>query len=179
MNKIDSYTYIFPFYKITMEKYLINYTSKEKEKTTLELLDDQPLLQLQKPFVLGVLGYSDHAFWNQNTLLNDVILPLISEQDRIPTSLILPSEGATSLLLEAWSDRQVIQSCVYEADWAKLGKRAKALRDARIIKEATHLLLFLGKKSDYYEKIAIREVKKGKIVYCINAESHELIEYTS
>jgi hypothetical protein len=161
-----------------MEKYLTNYNPKEKEKSTLELLDDKPLLQPQPQFVLGVLGHSEHAFWNRETIMNQIVFPIIGEQDQIPSRLILPSEGATSLLLEAWTDRQVIPSCVYEADWAKLGKRAKALRDARIVKEATHLLLFLGKKSDYYEKIAIREVKKGKVVYCVDAESHELVEYT-
>jgi hypothetical protein len=165
-----------------MEKYLTNYKPKVKDEvkhpSTLELLNDQPLLQIQKPIILGVLGHSDHSEWNRETLLNKIMFPIISEQERIPTVLLLPSEGATSLLLEDWADRQVIQTSVYEADWAKLGKRARALRDARIVKECTHLVIFLGNKSDYYEKIAVREVKKGKIVYCVEADTRELIEYT-
>jgi hypothetical protein len=160
-----------------MEKYLTNYTPKVKHQSTLEILNDQPLLQIQKPIVLGILGHSDHSEWNRETIMNKIMFPIIGEQERIPTVLLLPSEGATSLLLEDWADRQVIQSSVYEADWAKLGKRAKALRDARIIKEATHLLIFLGKKSDYYEKIAVREVKKGKVVYCVEFETRDLVQY--
>jgi hypothetical protein len=164
-----------------MEKYLINYTPKNKSveyQTTLELLNDEPLLAPPKPFVLGVLGNSSNSIWNRETIMEKVVFPLIGEQDRIPTSLILPSEGATSLLLQSWAERQEISANIFEADWAKLGKRARALRDARIMKESTHLLLFLGDRSDYYEKIAIREVKKGKNVYCVDS-SHELIEYVS
>ena len=163
-----------------MEKYLINYTPKNKSveyQSTLELLNDEPLLAPPKPFVLGVLGNSSNSIWNRETIMEKVVFPLIGEQDRIPTSLILPSEGATSLLLQSWAERQEISANIFEADWAKLGKRARALRDARIMKESTHLLLFLGDRSDYYEKIAIREVKKGKIVYCVDS-SHDLIEYT-
>ena len=164
-----------------MEKYLTNYKPAKddlKHQSTLEILNDQPLLQIQKPIVLGVLGHSDHSEWNRETVLNKIMFPIISEQEHIPSALLLPSEGATSLLLEDWADRQVIRTSVYEADWAKLGKRARALRDARIIKESTHLVIFLGNKSDYYEKIAVREVKKGKVVYCVEPETRELVEYT-
>ncbi len=49
------------------------------------------------------------------------------------------------------------------------------MRDARILKEATHLLFFLGKSSDYYEKIAIREVKKGRVVYTVDPTTHKLV----
>lgn len=160
-----------------MEKYLINYTPKEKHLSTLELLDDKPLLQPKKPFVLGVLGISSDVSWNRNSIMDNVMFPIIGEQDQMPDVLILPSEGNTSLLLEDWANRQDIHSAVYEADWAKLGKRARALRDARIIKEATTLLIFLNKRSDAYEKIAIREVKKGKVVYCVDADTQELSEY--
>lgn len=163
-----------------MEKYLLNYKPKEVSyPSTLELLNDEPLVEpiKAKPFILGFLGNSSDAYWNRETVVEQIVHPIIGEQDRLPTTLLLPSEGATSLLLESWADRQDIFKGIYDADWAKLGKRARALRDARIIKESTHLVLFLG-KSDYYEKIAIREVKKGKIVYCVAFDTHELTEYT-
>lgn len=162
-----------------MDKYLIRTEPNVKHQSTLELLDDKPLLPHQKPFILGILGTSEKAFWNRETMTEQVIYPVIGEQERIPTVLLLPSEGATSILLESWASRQHIQTTAYEADWTKLGKRARALRDARIMKESTHLLLFLNERSDYYEKIAIREVKKGKVVYCIDAKTHELTEYTT
>ncbi len=165
-----------------MDKYLIRNTPQDtqvnKHQSTLEILNDEPLLPLPKPFVLGVLGTSENVFWNRETLTEQVMYPVIGEQERIPTRILLPSEGATSLLLESWASRQDILTTAYEADWAKLGKRARALRDARIIKESTHLLLFLNERSDAYEKIAIREVKKGKVVYCVDAKTHELTEYT-
>jgi thymidylate kinase len=91
--------------------------------------------------------------------------------------MLLPTDGATSLLLQVWGEKQSIPLTCLDADWVKLGKRARALRDARILKESTHLILFLGKRSDTYEKVAIRECKKGKVVYTISSEEKELVEW--
>jgi len=95
----------------------------------------------------------------------------------MPDSMLLPTDGATSLLLQVWGEKHTVPLTCLDADWAKLGKKARALRDARILKEATHLLIFLGKRSDTYEKVAIRECKKGKVVYTLDAQSKELVEW--
>jgi hypothetical protein len=163
-----------------MDKYLIKPTSipdsSGSHKSTLELLDDLPA-QKAVPISLGVLGSSQDSFWNQNTISDTILNPVLADLGRLPDSMLLPTDGASSLLLQVWGEKQKIPLTCLDADWAKLGKKARALRDARILKESTHLLLFLGKRSDTYEKIAIRECKKGKIVYTIDTQSKELVEW--
>ena len=152
-----------------MDKYLIKHS-------TLEILGDAPLIE-SKPYVLGVLGSSNGKGWTMDIITNSIMNPLTQEQEKLPAKLLLPSDGATSLLLETWAGKQTVEAKVYEADWVRLGRRARALRDAQILKESTHLLLFLGTRSDAYEKIAIREVKKGKIVYTVDPNTMELAEW--
>lgn len=152
-----------------MDKYLI--------KSTFELLDDPPDVPTKSAeFVLGILGSSSAAYWNRETI-TDIMNPLIGEQGKIPTLLHIPTDGATSLLIQVWAEKQTIKCCPIDADWIRLGRRARALRDARIIKDSTHLLFFVGSRSDYYEKMAIREAKKGKIVYTIDGTTKELVEW--
>ena len=148
------------FHCTNMEKYLIP-SKGTTLKSTLELLDDKPLLLLPQPYCLGILGQSSAAFWSKETIVNNILQPFLAE-------------GQTSMLIEWWAIRQDISIQIYEANWAKLGKRARILRDARIVKEASHLLVFLGERSDTYETMAIRELKKGKIVYTINPKTHEI-----
>jgi hypothetical protein len=162
-----------------MEKYLIPTKSNAKPHShlsTLELLDDLPAQQAT-PIVLGVLGSSQDSYWTQNTITDTILHQLLADFERMPDSMLLPTDGATSLLLQVWGEKQSIPLTCLDADWAKLGKKARALRDSRILKEATHLLIFLGKRSDTYEKVAIRECKKGKIVYTVDGQSKELVEW--
>jgi hypothetical protein len=161
------------FHCTNMEKYLIP-SKGTTLKSTLELLDDKPLLLLPQPYCLGILGQSSAAFWSKETIVNNILQPFLEEQERFPDSIIASAEGQTSMLIEWWAIRQDISIQIYEANWAKLGKRARILRDARIVKEASHLLVFLGERSDTYETMAIRELKKGKIVYTINPKTHEI-----
>ena len=152
-----------------MDKYLI------KTKSTLELLGDLPPENL--PAVLGILGNSSAAVWTSQTILEKVLEPILGELDKNPDKILLPADGTTSLLLETWAGKNKVDSKVYSADWKVLGRRARVIRDSQIVKEASHLLVFLGGRSDYYEKMAIREVKKGKIVYTIDTKTLELVEW--
>lgn len=95
----------------------------------------------------------------------------------MPSSLLLPAEGTSSTVLAVWAERMGVGCSEYECDWRTLGKRARAMRDTRILREATHLILFCGAKSDYYEKLAAREVKKGRVVYTVDGKTHELTEW--
>ena len=156
-----------------MEKYFQRDISS-KSKSTLEILDDKPLLLPPQPYCLGILGQSSAAFWTKETLVQGILQPFVEEQGKLPDTIVAPAEGQTSMLLEWWAARQDISIQIYEANWTKLGKRARALRDARIVKEASHLIVFLGERSDTYETIAIRELKKGKIIYTIEATTHTL-----
>jgi len=155
-----------------MDKYLI----KNPALSTLELLDDvKPVVA--KPVVLGVLGNSAAAKWTRETIAETIMNPLLGEIERLPDTILMPSEGNTSILLQIWADRQNIPCQSIDADWARMGRRARIMRDARILKEATHLIFFLGARSDYYEKMAIREAKKEKIVFTVDATSGELIQW--
>jgi hypothetical protein len=155
-----------------MEKYLI--PNPAKVHSTLELLEDAPLEQ-KEPFILGVIGNSSNAFWTKQSILAHVLDPLLQEESKPLDSILLPNEGVTPLLLQSWAESKGIKTITYASDWKLLGRKARALRDSRILKEATVLLFFLGARSDYYENIAIREVKKGRTVYTLDPSSHELV----
>jgi len=149
-----------------------------RTKSTLELLDDLPEESpTETPdFTLGILGSSDATYWNSNTI-SDIINPIISEIGKMPTSLSVPAKGITSLLIQAWGEKQKICCKTIDSDWIRLGRKARALQDSRIIKDSSHLVFFVGSRSDYYEKIAIREAKKGKTVYTIDGKTRELVEW--
>ena len=152
---------------------------EERTKSTLELLDDLPVIPEQDTrhnFSLGILGSSDASYWNSNTI-SDIINPIISEIGKLPTSLSVPAKGITSLLIQAWGEKQKISCKTIDSDWIRLGRKARALQDGRIIKDSSHLVFFVGSRSDYYEKIAIREAKKGKTVYTIDGKTRELIQW--
>jgi len=151
----------------------------DKYLSTFELLEE-PKEPEVKPttdgFVLGVLGSSSAAYWNRETI-TDILNPVIGDQDKIPTLLHIPTDGSTSLLIQIWAEKHSIKCAPINADWIRLGPRARAMRDARIIKESTHLVFFVGSRSDYYEKMAIREAKKGKTVYTIDGSTKELVKW--
>jgi len=153
----------------TLDKYLI--------RDTFDLLEDEPLAEPKATeFSLGVIGSSSAKFWNRETI-TEILNPLISEFDKLPTIMNIPTDGTTSILLQVWAERQGIKCAPIEADWIRLGRSARALRDSRIIKESSHLVFFVGSRSDYYEKMAIREAKKGKTVYTIDGKTRELVQW--
>ena len=96
----------------------------------------------------------------------------------MPEKMIVSSEGTSSALLSIWAERNEVDCQVIEADYRKLGRRAGFLRDARIVKECTHLLIFLGPRSPKNQQVAEREAKKGKIVYTVDSKTYELCELT-
>jgi hypothetical protein len=152
-----------------MDKYLL------KEKSTLELLDDEPEVTKADEFTLGVLGSSEASYWNANTMA-ETINALLEETGKLPTIINLPAKGVTSLLIQVWGEKQNIICKPVDSDWIRLGKKARALQDNRIIKDSSHLLFFVGSRSDYYEKIAIREAKR-KVVYTIDAKTKEIVKW--
>jgi hypothetical protein len=153
-----------------MDKYLI-------KNNTFTQLEDSVLEKVNIPFTLGVIGNSSSTHWSQSTIWDEVLDPIISEQNQNPKSVIFSSDGNTSLLLEVISNRKKLNPVVYTVDWKKLGRRARAICDSRIVNDSSHLLFFLGSRSDYYEKMAIREAKKGKIVYTIDPITFELVQW--
>jgi hypothetical protein len=150
-----------------MDKYLIH--------STLKLLDDEPQVLNSEEFTLGILGSSEASYWNANTMA-ETINSLLEETGKLPTTINFPAKGITSLLIQAWGEKQNIVCKPVDSDWIRLGKKARALQDSRIIKDSSHLLFFVGSRSDYYEKIAIREAKR-KVVYTIDAKTKEIVKW--
>lgn len=159
-----------------MDKFLIKLPSSSTNcQNDILSLEEPSLIQPAKPFVLGVLGSSES--FTKDSILTSIVNPVLAEQERMPSLLLLPAEGSSSTLLSVWAERLHIPCSEYECDWRTLGKRARALRDSRILRESTHLILFCGTKSDYYQKVAEREVKKRRVVYTVDAKTGELEEW--
>ena len=131
-------------------------------------LDLDKDIQIGKPYekiCLGVLGKREDI--QKIDLHEKIINPFLQILGKMPDLIYVSSEGMTSALIAAWAERCNIKFEVIHADCRKLGRRAFALRDSRILKASTHLLLFEQPKSEYIVKLGIRELKKGKHVYSI------------
>jgi len=146
-------------------------------KSTFDALEDEPLLY-PNLMTLGVLGHSAAKRWTIETISSTIMNPILGEIGKIPDLVLLPAEGNTGILLEAWAQGHRRACKVLDTDWARMGRKARALRDGRILKEATHLLIFLGIRSDYYEKIAMREAKKGRQVFTVDPKSGEVVHWS-
>jgi hypothetical protein len=133
---------------------------------------DEEEITIAKPIQLGILG-SREATYNK---IVDCMMPILSELGRCPETIICPSEGHSSAFITDWSEKTKIRVQVYDSDWYRLGKRARVFRDTRIINESTHLLVFLNKKSVYYENMANNLAKKGKTVFTVKYSDWELEE---
>lgn len=119
-----------------------------------------------KPIYLGVLG--SHQQITKEQIHEEIIHPIMSILGRVPDKLLVPSEGTSSAYLSLWAERAGIDTQMMEADWRRLQRRAAILRDARILKESTHLIIFLGARSRSNEATAIREAKRGKQVFTVD-----------
>lgn len=111
--------------------------------------------------VLGVLGT------RSNTRLEDVSVTLMApivEAWGTPDELLLPSEGDSSIAIQTWAATQKIPVRLVSCDWASQGRRAGMLRDARIQREASHLLLLQGPRSNALSTLATRLHRKGRPV---------------
>ena len=135
---------------------------------------DEPRTQ-GTPLYLGVIGKTESL--NKQTLVDCILHPLVSVWKRLPDKVLLPTEGTSSAYISIWAERNDIDTQSLDANFVKLGRKAGFLRDAMIAKEATHLLVFLGTRSQKNEEIATRETKKGKHVYVVDATSHGLTEW--
>jgi hypothetical protein len=140
----------------------------------MNLFEEKP--QRGEPLYVGILGKTESI--TQDKLSTELLNPLLSLWGRLPDKLIVSSEGMSSVLFSIWAERNEIESQMIEADYRKLGRRAGFLRDAMILKECTHLLVFLGVRSQKNEEVAMREAKKGKKVYTIHPKSWEITELT-
>jgi len=127
-----------------------------------------------QPIVLGILGI--HNTITKQDIHDTILHPLVSILGRLPDKLLLPSDGTSSAFISIWAERSNIEFQAVEADWKKFQRKAGILRDARIVKESTHLLVFVGTRSRSYEQSAIRHARKGKKVFLVEPNPIELCE---
>lgn len=126
------------------------------------------------PITLGVIG--THNQISKDDIHEKILHPLLSVMGRLPDKLFVPSDGQSSAYITVWAERGSVETQCVEADWRRFQRKAAVLRDARILKEANHLLIFVGPKSRSYEQTGIREAKKGKRVFLVEPNPIELYE---
>jgi hypothetical protein len=105
------------------------------------------------PVVLGVIG--TRSSMNMDDFELNVIQPTIEVWGR-PTELLLPSEGESSHVALQWAQKNGVSVRMYSCDWAKKGRTASTLRNASIQKEASHLILLQGPRSNALMTLARR-----------------------
>lgn len=127
-----------------------------------------------KPIFLGILG--KHEKLSKEQMHDKILHPLVSAMGRLPDKVLVPSEGTSSMYMSLWAEKLNIETHAVEADWRKMQRKAGILRDARILKGSSHLLIFLGPRSRAYEQTGFREAKKGKTVYLVEHDSLDLCE---
>ena len=138
-------------------------------------MDFESEIRIQgKPIAVGILGI--HNTITKEEIHEKVLHPLMSVLGRLPDKILVPSEGTSSAYISLWAERNHIDTQCVEADWRKFQRKAAILRDARILKESSHLLVFVGTKSRTNEQTAIRQVKKGKQVFLVEPNPIEMCE---
>jgi len=111
--------------------------------------------------VLGVLGTRSNI--RAEELDINIIAPLV-EAWGLPDEIIVPSEGDSSQAIQSWAQLKNIPISLVGCDWVAQGRRAGILRDARIQREATHLLMLQGPRSNALTALAERLSRKGRPV---------------
>ena len=135
---------------------------------------DSEIRVVGKPIVLGVLG--KHEKISKQEIHEKILHPLVSSLGRLPDKVLAAAEGTSSAYVLLWAEGATIETHGIEADWRKLQRKAGILRDARIQKESTHLLIFVGARSKSYEQTGIRLAKKGKTVYLVDHDTLDMSE---
>lgn len=111
--------------------------------------------------VLGVLGTDSKASYED--VERDILGPVV-EAWGLPDSIILPAEGESSHCIQLWANKHNVPVHFVACDWVRQGRRAGLQRDARIQREATHLMLIQGPRSVTLSKLASRLHRKGRPV---------------
>ena len=122
--------------------------------------------------ILGVLG-ARNAITKQ-ILQDEILNPILDDLQKKPNKILLPAEPLSSTFIECWATRQEIAVELIKSDWIRDSRRAGVIRDSRIEKESTALLVFEGPKSRYYLDLAERIAKRrgpSYPVYVVNGNS--------
>jgi hypothetical protein len=111
--------------------------------------------------VLGVLGTRSKVLYED--METQILAPLV-EAWGDPDEILLPAEGDSSRVIQAWATRRGIPVSLVVSDWSAHGKRAGLLRDARIQGASSHMLLLQGPRSNALTILGRRLHRKGRPV---------------
>jgi hypothetical protein len=125
--------------------------------------------------LIGVFGASNHVTQED---IHEYMTHMLSELGGMPTKILLPSEGNSSIYLQEWAESLHVSTMVFQPDWMRNGRMAQILRDDRMWKECSHAMVFLSPKSNRLEKVAERMAKKGKMVVTISSDGKEITQLT-
>lgn len=132
---------------------------------TPKIIDPRSLSPVRRPLpertVLGVLGTRSSVRYAD---VEEQVLAPVLEAWGVPDELILPADGESSYVLQAWATRSGVPVRLVSADWTRNGRRAGALRDAIIQREATHFVLLQGPRSTALMTLAGRLHRKKRPV---------------
>jgi hypothetical protein len=121
--------------------------------------------------VLGVLGTRSNIRYED---LDSQIMGPMVEAWGDPDEIVLPAEGDSSAAIQGWAERRKIPVSLVGSDWKTQGRRAGLLRDARIQRESTHLLLLQGPRSNALSNLGLRLSRKGRPVVISERPGEEI-----
>jgi len=131
-------------------------------------------IRAPQPVYLGVLGSRNDM--KMNDICEKVLHPLIDVFGKMPEKVLLQTEGNSNVYIENWAEKQNIPTTMYYTDWRRDGKRARILRDNKILTEATHIVCVNGPRSEYYEKLGARWLKKKSGIFVLDFPTQELAQ---
>ena len=86
--------------------------------------------------IVGSRYYTDYEKFEK------LVLNALSEWDEDIECIISGGAKGTDLMAEQFAKQFNIPLKIYNADWGKYGKSAGPIRNAQIVKDATHLIAF-------------------------------------
>lgn len=111
--------------------------------------------------VFGVLGTRNKMSYED--FVTQILDPTV-EAWGLPAEIVAPADGESAEVLQTWAAHRRIPVCLVAADWTRNGKRAGMMRDARIQREASHMILLQGPRSNSLSTLAGRLQRKGRAV---------------
>jgi hypothetical protein len=139
---------------------LLGWLGKSSTTRSLSPLLERPTRQTDHT-VLGIIGTRSNVRYEDFEM--NIIGPVI-EAWGVPDELILPADSESTEIFQSWASRKGVPVRFVACDWVRQGKRAGMLRDARIQREATHLVLLQGPRSNTLSELAARLSRKGRPV---------------
>jgi hypothetical protein len=133
---------------------------------------EEDILFQPNVIVLGIFGSNNKI--KEVDLQDNILTLILQELKQVPDKILLPSEGNSSLYIQAWAEALHISTQVFQSDWTRNGKMAQIIRDDRIQKECTHAFVFPSQRSTRLEKYAEKMAKKGKMVFMADPDNHLL-----